>query len=295
MNRFSVSDILVKPRCWLTDLLDALAKAWQWLANRDIPNALLVALLTSFALVFVLVMVSESIEQCVSELLGLVGEKNKVLPFLGLGMGGILLALQALASHRRAVAMEKTANSQAEANQLTEQGQQHERLKNAIERLGNASASMRLSSTYELFNLARGTEELRQMIFAILCAHIRRTTREDEYQKTYPSEPSEEVQSLLNLIFVQEHKLFKGLDINLAESWLNGANLEGARLQNARLRAAHLKGAVLRNAKLQNTKFWFAKLQMARLDNAQLQASGLHQAELHGAVPRLCQDARSLP
>ena len=79
-------------------------------------------------------------------------------------MGGVLLAIQALMSYKRAKAMEDAANAQAEAanaqaaaakaqaaaakaqaaatkeqakaNQNTEQGQRQERLKNAIEHLG---------------------------------------------------------------------------------------------------------------------------------------------------------------
>ena len=44
---------------------------------------------------FVLVMVSDSTEGYVSQLFGL-SAKNETLQFLGIGMGGVLLALQAL-------------------------------------------------------------------------------------------------------------------------------------------------------------------------------------------------------
>ena len=66
------------------------------------------------------------------------------------------------------------------------------------------------------------TKELRQTVLDILCAHIRRTTGEKKYREDYPSKPSEEVQSLLTLLFVQDHKVFKGCHINLQGSWLNG-------------------------------------------------------------------------
>ena len=126
---------------------------------------------------FLLVMVSESMAGSVSQLFGL-HTKNKTLQFLGIGMGGVLLALQALMSYKRAKALEDTANAQAEAakaqakateeqakaNQNTEQGQRQERLKNAIEHLGHASDSVRLGGAYELFHLAQDTKDLRQTV-----------------------------------------------------------------------------------------------------------------------------------
>ena len=100
-------------------------------------------------------------------------------------MGGVLLALQAVIANKRSVAMEKAANAQADAakqqakaNQNTEQGQRQERLKNAIEHLDSSSDSLRLGGIYELFHLAEDTIEWRQTVLDILCAHIRRTTRE---------------------------------------------------------------------------------------------------------------------
>ena len=158
-------------------------------------------------MVLVAVMVSETVEKCVGELLGLgspekneKNEKNEILTFLGIGMGGILLALQAVIANRRAKAMEDTAKAQAKAteeqakaNENTEQGQRQERLKNAIEHLGHDSDSVRLGGADELFHLAQDTEDFRQTVLDILCAHIRRTTGEAEYQKKHKLSPSEAV------------------------------------------------------------------------------------------------------
>ena len=176
---------------------------------------------------FLLVMVSDSVDGYVSPLFGL-DAKNETLTFLGIGMGGVLLALQALMSYKRAKALEDTANAQAEAakaqakateeqakaNEKTEQGQRQERLKNAIEHLGHPSDSVRLGGAYELWHLAQDTKDLRQTVLDILCAHIRRTTGEAEYREKHKSEPSEEIQSLLTLLFVQDHRVFRGLHTN---------------------------------------------------------------------------------
>ena len=218
-------------------------------------------------------------------------------------MGGLLVALQALMSYKRAKALEDTAKTQADAakaqarateeqataNKLTEQGQRQDRLKNAIEHLGHKSDSVRLGGAYELFHLAKDTleedpkEKLSQTVLDILCAHVRQTTGESKYREAHKSKPSEEVQSLLKLLFVQEHEIFKGLHIDLQGSWLNGADLKGARLEEAVLTEAHLQEAQLDEAHLQRAKLSRAYLQEASLSRAYLQGTSLIQAYLQGA------------
>ena len=73
----------------------------------------------------------------VFSLLGVTGKtepKFEALKFVGIGMGGVLVALQALMSYKRAKAMEKTAEAQADAAKTqadavskTEQGQRQDR------------------------------------------------------------------------------------------------------------------------------------------------------------------------
>ena len=241
----------------------------------------------------------ECVATYISELLGL-SQKFETLKFLGISMGGVLIALQALMTYKRAKALEDTANAQvrateeqAKANRHTERGQRQERLKNAIEHLGHTSDSVRLGGAYELFHLAQDTEDLRQTVLDILCAHIRRTTGESEYRKAHESKPSEEVQSLLTLLFVQEREVFKGLRINLQESWLNGTDLREACLWKAILTGVHLRGAKLDRAHLQRANLFEAHLEEASLAETRLQEANLplvhmqgaylHQARLQGA------------
>ena len=240
----------------------------------------LISMLVVLLLAFVSVMVWDVPR--IYELLGL-REKSEVLKFIGIGMGGILVALQALMSYKRAKALEDTAQAQADAVSKTEQGQRQERLKNAIEHLGHSSDSVRLGGAYELFHLAQDTEELRQTVFDILCAHIRQTTSEETYGEAHESKPSEEIQSLLTLLFVQKHEVFKGLRINLQESYLSGTNLEEARLEYANLREAHLQGSKLMLASLQGAELHKAHLQGAELNGTYLQEANLCQAYLQEA------------
>ena len=260
---------------------------WEKIRKELLLSGLIGALGLVFV-VFVAVMLCDCVAADILNLLGL-KEKSEALKFLGIGMGGAVLALQAVIANKRAQAMEKTATAQLKANQATEQGQRQERLKNAIEHLGNASGSVRLGGAYELFHLAEdeetaeGKKDLRHTVLDILCAHIRRTTREPEYRKDYKQHPSEEIQSLLTLLLVQEHKVFTGLHINLQGSWLNGSNLSQARLEGAILRGAQLHGAYLWKAELHGAYLWKAELHGAHLMKAELHGAHLRSAQLHGA------------
>ena len=261
-----------------------LSRFWTWLFRSQTLQFLLIVLLIVLAAVFVAVLVSKSHEACVLESLGLEEDaKYEALKFLGISMGGILIALQALMSYKRAKAMEDTAKSQADAVLKTEQGQRQDRLKNAIEHLGDKSDSVRLGGAYELFHLAQDTEDLRQTVLDILCAHIRRTTSESEYRETHKSKPSEEIQSLLTLLFVQKHEVFKDCHINLQGTWLNGVNLEEARLKKAVLTEAHLQGADLSGADLRMAYLIEARLQGAVLGVTNLRGALLREAQLQGA------------
>ena len=255
----------------------------------------LICVLFILVMAFLVVMFFNIAEQFVGQLLGLC-EKNEILTFVGLGMGGVLIALQAVMSYKRAKALEETAQSQAAAasaqaratdeqataNKNTERGQRQERLKNAIEHLGHDSDSVRLGGAYELFHLAQDTKELRQTVLDILCAHIRQTTRKDKYRQSHSWKPSEEVQSLLTLLFVHDaNDVFQGLHIRLQGSWLNGSDLSGARLEKGVMTGAHLKRAYLRNANMRGAHLDETQLQGADLYRARLQEAGLRNAHLY--------------
>ena len=248
-------------------------------------NVLLVFLFVCFVIVMSSGMDGQSIKMPLEFIKALFHpEKKEILTFLGLSMGGILLAMQAVIANRRAKAMEKAAGEQAKANENTEKGQRQERLKNAIEHLGNTSDSVRLGGVYELFHLAEDTKEWRKTILDILCAHIRQTTSEKKYRKQYLSKPSEEIQSLLTLLFVQEHAVFEGFQANLKGSWLKSVDLRGARLQGANFDQAHLQNVDLDGARLQGVNFFMAHLQGASLVDTQLKEADLPFAQLQNSV-----------
>ena len=235
----------------------------------------LIGVLIALATGFVIVMLSEQPEW-IFRFLGVTEKaepKYEALKFLGIGMGGVLVALQALMAYKRAKAFEDTAKAQADAVLKTEEGQRQDRLKNAIEHLGHESDSVRLGGAYELLHLAEDTQELCQTVLDILCAHIRWTTGESEYREVHKIKPSEEIQSLLTLLFFLPHGAFNGCHINLQGSWLNGADLSRSHLQEADLTDASLQGALLSNAYLQGAWLFKARMQGAHLVRSLLNGS----------------------
>ena len=269
-----------------------LRQCWQYF-REHIDNILIIIGLLLVVLAFaVAVEVPENIVCCLQELLGL-SEKDEVLKFIGFCIAGVISIWLALSADKRANAIDATAKN-------AEAGQRQERLKNAIEHLGHKRDSVRMGGAYELFHLAKDIEEedLRQTVVDILCAHIRQTTGGDDYQEEHKTKPSEEIQSLLTLLFMEEQDVFQDCSINLQGSYLNGAtlsqalsqarlqkvNLRQAQLQNADLRYAQLQKAVLRQAELQRANFWGAQLQGAKLWEAQMQRATLRKAQLQGAI-----------
>ena len=265
-------------------IFSKLRQRWQrfWEPTDEIPF-IVKLLLGVLVVATVAVMASDSIANCLQQLLS---KKYDVLKVIGYCVAGVVSIWLAWAANKRANAIDATAKEQAKATKNTEAGQRQERLKNAIEHLGHGSDSVRMGGAYELFQLAKDTEDedLRQTVMDILCAHIRQTTGEDKYKEKHETKPSEEIQSLLTLLFIDKHNIFKGCPINLQGSYLNGATLSRARLNKADLRQAQLQGANLSMAQLQEASLNEAHLRGSDLSGAKLQVSNLTDAHLQGAT-----------
>ena len=74
-----------------------LALLWEKIRAEHLQVVLTILFVVLFV-AFVLVMFCVSFEGWLSTRLGLSGKKNEILTFLGIGMGGVLLAIQALMS-----------------------------------------------------------------------------------------------------------------------------------------------------------------------------------------------------
>ncbi len=224
------------------------------------------------------------------------GENNTKLEFIkliGWGMSGLIAILGVMGLFQRAAALDKQ-------NEMTEKGHIHERFKVATEHLGSEHISVRIAAFNEFYHLAEIESNLRKTIFDILCAHLRQTTKDENYQKkekdseTQEStniKPTEEVQSLLNILFKPHNKnvlIFGGMNADLAGANLQGANLEQANLQNANLLSSNMEEVHLQNANLQKANLVDAKLIGAYLLDTNLQEADMNlvnmrRADLQGA------------
>ena len=224
-------------------------------------------------------------------LLDFLGQRQKAetLTFLGLAMGGVVLAIQAAVAYRRARALEETARAQADAVAQTEKGQRQERLKNAIEHLGHGSPSVRIAGVMELVRLAEDAPELKEIALGTWTGTTKRpraTWRTN--MATSIQRSRAEIQALLDIVTRDNHETFKGRPVKLRKRRLDGMDLWGAHLENADLRGtrfveADLREADLRGADLRDADFRGADLRGANLSGADLRGANLDGAAMEGA------------
>lgn len=164
--------------------------------------------------------------------------------------------------------------------ELQSKSQRDSRFSKGVELLGNANESARTGAAYSLFFLAKDyPEEFAKPVFEILCSHIRNITTTEEYKKKNNERPSNEIQSILDLLFKNDESrpIFDGLKANLAYSYLYGADLSEADLSEANLSSANLLKVILLNANL-----YRADLSEAYLSEAYLFGANASEANLSG-------------
>ena len=168
--------------------------------------------------------------------------------------------------------------------------QRQRAFKDGVEHLGSGKPSVRQGGAHALFHLAMEDEKLRASIAGVLCAHIRETTGDKDYQEQNKDKPSTEMQSLLRLLFTPEaadegrlERFWDGITPDLSGGYLLGVELGGARFQGARLSSAQFKGANLTGAWFQGTRLDGAQFQRAWLRGAKFQAARMRETRFHAA------------
>ena len=206
--------------------------------------------------------------------------KDNIIIALGWIMGGLLAIINIAILNKRATAQIQVSAEQAKANQLTEKGHIQEQFKMAIEHLGKSET--RISAYYEFYQLAEQHQKLQKNIFDILCAHLRQTTTDENYKGK--GKPTEEVQTLLNLLFKSKDKfIFHGLQADLRRVNLVGASLFDAHMPNTDFTHACLIGADMRCGKFHNCCFVGARMDGVWLDDAEMILAYLANASLRGS------------
>lgn len=178
-------------------------------------------------------------------------------------------------------------------NETTIKSARDERFKNAIDQLGSDKNAVVLGSIYTLHRIVKEDTTYRENVFNIFCAYIRDTTTTKEYQGKYKYKPSETIQTILNLICVNEkdREVYKGFIVDLQESYLAGCNLKNAHfpeksnlnrvnftfanLSDSTLTGIYLIGSILINTNLARVKLIDTYLRKAILINTKLQGADL--------------------
>ena len=234
-------------------------------------------------------------------------ETIKILGQALLGLGAIIgiyaayrrasgIEAAAKAQQETAQAQKKTAEAQHKTAQAQHDANEQKMFNDATAKLGDKSASVRLGGIYALDKLAklhleRSNQDDLASIVEILCAHLRETTQQKDYQENHKNKPSNEIQSLLEVLSglnklseaKQEDEQSKPVHLNLSDAYLVGAHLTNACLNRANLSRADMRGAHLSRAQLQEAVLYRAQLQRADLQWAQMQGAFLYGAQLQEA------------
>ena len=202
----------------------------------------------------------------------------------------------AKATAKSAKAAADTAKAAADTAKATESGNRQRAFKDGVEHLGSEKPSVRQGGAHALFHLALEDERLRASIAGVLCAHIRETTGDKDYQERNKDKPSTEMQSLLRLLFTTEtvdegrlERFWEGITPDLNGGYFCGVKLEGAQFRGAKLHSAQFQGASLGEAQFQQASLWRAQFQRALLWGVQFQGVLLWGVQFQGADLRRAQ------
>ena len=120
----------------------------------------------------------------------------------------------------------------------------HSRFSSGVELLGNPNESARIGGAYNLYFLASENPEYVATVCEILCTHIRSITSEKEYQAKHDTISSNEIQTVINLLFKKEYNLiFDKCGKNLRRVFLYGIDFSGTTLKHVDFTSATLRQA----------------------------------------------------
>ena len=239
------------------------------------------------------------------KLMGTDGESNakyQTLRSLALLLAGLVGLLGLFISNRRAKAMEKQAEAQAKAvdeqskavkeetKSVEEQVKTNENktFNDATGYLGNKSASVRLGGIYTLYDLALFNPEKRlKNIIEILSAHVRETTRKDEYKKEYKKKPSNEISSLLKLLSdlnkEYPNKEVKSSPLDLSHTYLCGVYLRDLDFSYAIFTSSNFANAYLYRPNFAGANLWESNFAGAYLYGSHFEGAYLYGSHFEGA------------
>ena len=231
--------------------------------------------------------------------------KKETIELIAWGMSGMLAAIVATVINRR-------TNAQERNNELIEKGHINDRFQHAATNLGHVKRRVRITSFYQFYHLAKGSEyDFRKNIFDILCDHLRHITSGQFHDEKEEGKDTvtDECQTLLNILFKSKDKPVLDefhadlKNINLPYADLSNANLTGAKFSyatlifinfakanlvgsdffHADLLQADFKGSIIKKAKMCDATLSCAMFNGADLSEADFTGANLSSANFQGA------------
>ena len=275
-------------------------RLWEFISKYWILRTLLILIAITFIILMVR-MVWGYEPMWIDYLLGTTkhGDKTKweTIYMLGKALSALVLAFGIYATYRKTSEgsvpeQKETTKAQHRTAQAQRDANEQKTFNDAITNLGNKeSDSIRVGGAYGLYELAKLKTDRLKNITEILCAHLRLTTQNKTYQENYRNRPSEEVQSLLDILselnrFIeqQDDAKLKSIRLNLRNSYLIGANLIDKHLKYAILSNASLQSAHLSRAQMQGANLVYAQMLGVYLNEAQMQETDLSRAQMQGTI-----------
>ena len=163
----------------------------------------------------------------------------------------------------------------------------HSRFSAGVELLGNPNESARIGGAYNLYFLASENPEYVKPACKILCAQIRTITHELEYQKKYEKQPSNEIQTILDLLFKKHDNgklIFDVCEKDLERVFLAGASLKDTILSDVNFNEAALSDVDFTKSILRDVKLWRAILSNVTFSNATLSNVTFSNATLSNVI-----------
>lgn len=242
-----------------------------------IKKRILTILLSIFLVPFVLVIAGDIIDS------------DKPLYTFGLGLKdfftmwiavfGVFGVVYNISQNQRRISQQENQLS------LQHQSERNSRFAKGVELLGNSQESARTGGVYSLIFLAKEyPEEYKESVFDILCSHIRTITNTNEYKKEFQKSPSNEVQTIVNLLFKSKDCFFEGLDADLSGSYLYRIDLSKTTFYESDFSHAILTKADLSGMTLTQTLMINSNLINARLTAATLTGVDFSEANLTEAI-----------
>jgi uncharacterized protein YjbI with pentapeptide repeats len=224
--------------------------------------------------------------------------KNDVRTTLLQGVGGLLLAVGAVATWRqlRLGRDQLRQNHELTLKQLeiTERGQITERFTRAIEQLGSDRLHLRIGGIYALERIARDSIDDQAAVAEVLCAFVRTHAawQGDEHNSMLIQEVDDlprlhirapHVHAAMatlggNVVRFADVRPLELSEVDLRNSWLPA----GLYLVEANLAVAHLEDSHFRSFDLRNANISGAYLKAAWLERANLSGANLAGTDLRG-------------